>query len=130
MLLNRHMKSGLTALGGRQAVRLGFEMYTCTQTTAVRVCLQYSFSLTLKTTIHKTLILMRSLGAELEEELMTGWGIGGSLHYHLHQDLPLERWMWIGKKKLLLLCCWWKCREQLWPLCFRLIFLIFLLERN
>lgn len=72
----RHMKPGLTSLGGSQAVRLGFEMYTRTQTTAVRVCLQYSFSLTLKTTIHKTLILMRSLGAELEEELMTGWGMG------------------------------------------------------
>ena len=79
-----HRKSlALLRWEGDRAVRLGSQMYTHThahtQTTAVRVCLQYSlFLLMLKTTIHKTQIPMRSLGAELEEELMTLWGGGRS----------------------------------------------------
>lgn len=77
---------------GDRAVRPGSQMRAQTQTATVRACLQNSwFRLTLKTTIHKTQIPMRSLGAELEEELMMN-GVWGLLsNATCVKALPLKR---------------------------------------
>lgn len=93
MLFTDTGKPGLTTLGGRQGSKARLTNARAhTQTAAVRACLQNSwFRLTLKTTIHKTQIPMRSPGAELEEELMMN-GVWGLLSTAICVALPLERW--------------------------------------